>query len=359
MSFDWEMYSALNSDLNRAGLFTKEQIERHYVKFAKVENRIHNIYQLYPDFISEVYREIYSDLKNMSKRELELHWIRHGRNEGRKYIDNDVKNIIKMGEAHSDIFDKFNIKYHNKTYKLGICFKIYVTDTTSHVRYNIITDFLNSLKNLMLNYNNLTIVGVIDCKPTVKLDEILNNCIDSRIHIIRLNKNKGISFATNIGIEYLLNRDCDVIFCSDDDVTFLNYDVLNKYVETMYTYKIPHLAFYPLINGNYPYGVISIQHGGLSIFKTGYSGAFYCLLAPVIYKYGYLPILKSKYGYEHEIITRAITGKQYDTINSNDYIKLNPLSIDNKSGQNDINTEDQINCPLQKYISNTYFTDYI
>jgi hypothetical protein len=359
MSFDWEMYSALNPDLNKARLVTKQQIEKHFIRFAKAENRVHDIYQVYPDFKPEIYREIYCDLKNMNKRELELHWLRYGRYEGRRYIDNNLGDIIKKRKANSDMFYNFNMKYQNKTYILGLCFKIYVTTNTSVIRYNIIKEFLNSLQLLLNNYNNLIIVGVIDCEPTVELDEILTNYINSRINIIRLNKNRGISFATNIGIEYLLNKGCDVIFCSDDDVKIINSDVLNKYLQTMYTYKIPHLGFYPLINGTYPFGVILDQHEGLLIFKKGYSGAFYCLLAPVIHKYGYLPLLKAKYGYEHEIFTSAITGKQYDIINSNNYIELNQLSIDNKSGQNDINTEDQINCPLQKYVSKTYFTDSI
>ena len=57
----------------------------------------------------------------------------------------------------------------------------------------------------------------------------------------------------------------------------------------------------------------------------------------MIYNYGYLPILDKKYGYEHEIFTKKITGNQLDVNDSNKYITLNKLSLICTSGQTDIN----------------------
>jgi hypothetical protein len=89
MNFDWLVYRELNPDLKEAGLLTKYDYERHFRLHCAKDNRIYNIYQVYPDFNHIIYSNIYSDLKNMSKHDLERHWIRYGRNEQRVY-KNDV-----------------------------------------------------------------------------------------------------------------------------------------------------------------------------------------------------------------------------------------------------------------------------
>lgn len=85
MSFNWEVYKELNLDLEKAGLKTKQDFERHYIVHAKRDNRQYSLYQLYPDFNPINYSRNYDDLRGLSVYNLEAHWIKHGRKEGRKY----------------------------------------------------------------------------------------------------------------------------------------------------------------------------------------------------------------------------------------------------------------------------------
>ena len=90
MNFDWFIYKELNPDLKEAGLVTQRDIENHFKIHCARDKRIYNIYQAYPDFNHIVYSKIYGDLRNMSKLELERHWIEYGRHEKRKYISKTI-----------------------------------------------------------------------------------------------------------------------------------------------------------------------------------------------------------------------------------------------------------------------------
>jgi GR25 family glycosyltransferase involved in LPS biosynthesis len=85
MSFNWEVYKELNQDLEKAGLKTKYDFERHYIVHGKKENRQYSLYKLYPDFNPIIYGRNYNDLRGLSVYNLEVHWIKHGRKEGRTY----------------------------------------------------------------------------------------------------------------------------------------------------------------------------------------------------------------------------------------------------------------------------------
>lgn len=102
MSFNWIIYKELNPDLIAAGLTTQQQLERHYISHGKQENRITNVYQLYPNFNVKEYRNRYNDLAKLSDSELEIHWIVHGRNEGRTY-----KSTNCIVTCYYDIKSKF------------------------------------------------------------------------------------------------------------------------------------------------------------------------------------------------------------------------------------------------------------
>ncbi len=240
-----------------------------------------------------------------------------------------IDNIIYCNPQHNIVkcIDT-NEEFVTKNYKIGLCFKIFINNHASKNRLNIIQNFLKSLDMLIDNYDNLVIYGIIDCCATDDLKEIINNC-NEKINIFNLNKNYGISFSTNIGIELLLEKNCDYIFCCDDDIVIKDSDILNIYIQNMINYKLHHLAYYPLdifnthtnnINNN----IYSLNHA--------YSGCFYSLTKYIVLNKGYIPILDSKYGYEHEIFTKNITKIQYDIINSNKYLQLQSDSIKDCSG---------------------------
>ena len=75
MSFNWIIYKELNPDLPKAGLTTKQEVERHYVMHGCNEKRNTSIYEVYPDFKPEIYRGLNSDLQHMNTEELEIHWL--------------------------------------------------------------------------------------------------------------------------------------------------------------------------------------------------------------------------------------------------------------------------------------------
>lgn len=83
MSYNWVIYKELNQDLVKCGLQTKQQYDRHYMMYGKLEGRKCNILALYPYFNHEIYRNNYAELSGMNDEQLELHWLQYGVKEGR------------------------------------------------------------------------------------------------------------------------------------------------------------------------------------------------------------------------------------------------------------------------------------
>jgi GT2 family glycosyltransferase len=273
------------------------------------------------------------------------------------YQNNKLNNIIYTSPKL--VINKKTVSNSTGAYKIGLCFKIYINNNTNIMRYQIISDFIDSLNKVLDHYNNLTVVGVVDCVPNDQLYNTIDK-IDKRIKILVLNENKGISFSTNIGIEYLLNNDSDYIFCADDDIIFKNPDIFNFYLCNLIANNIEHVGYYPLterkkMNLQNP----TIKYARKSLIKIhhGYSGCFYCFSKNCISKFGYVPILDKKYGYEHEIFTKKITELQYDIINSDQYVGLNIKSFNITSSQSDHNTT--TNYELCAYKNDNFFINSI
>jgi GR25 family glycosyltransferase involved in LPS biosynthesis len=95
MNFNWEVYRELNPDLAKAGLKVRLEFVNHYSVHGVKENRKYSVYQLYPDFNPISYSLKYEDLRNFSIQNLELHWIKYGRKEGRTYKPNKSIKPIK------------------------------------------------------------------------------------------------------------------------------------------------------------------------------------------------------------------------------------------------------------------------
>lgn len=204
-------------------------------------------------------------------------------------------------------------------FNIGLCFKLYIDEKTTKQRIEIIEKFLHSLSILD---KKIKVIGIIDSlinNLTIKIIEKYKH-----IHFLALNKNYGISIATNIGIEYLLNNMCDYIFCSDDDIIIKNKEVCNSYVQAMIGNDMFHLGYYPL--NLYPTKIKPYKNNIVRI--VGFSGCFYALSKECIQKFGYLPVLDGKYGHEHVFYTRAVTTYQYDILYSSDLLELNPMSIE-------------------------------
>jgi hypothetical protein len=103
-NFDWKSYIKQYPDLKNANINTKEKAYLHWNKHGKNEGRIINIKEIenYKTFNWISYVGRYPDLKNANintKEKAFLHWINHGKNEGR--IINDIYN--KNAEKQDNI----------------------------------------------------------------------------------------------------------------------------------------------------------------------------------------------------------------------------------------------------------------
>lgn len=238
---------------------------------------------------------------------------------------------------------------------VGLCFKIFVNELTSKERITIIEQFLSSLKPFL---GSMNIVGVIDNTIDPKISHIIDQYKD--IKFLVLNNNYGISIATNIGIEYLINHNCEYIFCSDDDIVIKNLNVFNEYIKAIHSTNIQHLGYFP---SNIYKSRRVFQENQLDRIH-GYSGCFYVVTKQCIQKYGYLPVLNAKYGHEHVFFTKIITRYQYDIPNSDKLLELNinsTLYSSNNKHQINTDTKYKLDKPKQKdfWISQIHnFTEY-
>ena len=144
-------------------------------------------------------------------------------------------------------FKKFNKSKFNKyifiikiisIFLLFILFELTITTTKNKIsiiiptynRANLITRSINSVINQ--TYNNIEIL-VIDDGSTDNTKNEIDKINDSRVRYIKLRKNKGGSFARNIGIkkargEYISFQDSDDIFHKDKLEKQINNLIENK-----------------------------------------------------------------------------------------------------------------------------------
>jgi glycosyltransferase involved in cell wall biosynthesis len=125
--FDWKIYLKNNEDLISAGITTKEQVIKHYLKHGQFENR--NIQPILPnDFDWEFYLKNNEDLINaniITKEQAIKHFLKHGIFENRVYKKNiKVYDITISGEIREedglgkitkslgDICSNIDIKYN-------------------------------------------------------------------------------------------------------------------------------------------------------------------------------------------------------------------------------------------------------
>lgn len=235
--------------------------------------------------------------------------------------------------------------------KIGLFVKTYSNENTSDTRINIIEEFFISLKNNV--DSDIIKILIIDYSFNDNHKKIIEKYSNIFNEIIYNDKNKGISACQNIGIRHLIYKyDIDIGFCCDDDI-IIHKNGINKYVETIIKSNISHFCYYPyreLVEAeiiNPEYFIQKIYTDNILFLEKGISGCFLSFTKSMIEKTGYFPKLYNNYGYEHEIFTYNYFEKiiSFDIIsnnskisNSEKYIELNKLSLQNKS-LNNINYE--------------------
>ena len=156
MSFNWKIYSLLNPDLTKSGLTTEQQLEKHYRIHGVREKRNTNLYQMYPDFNVTNYKNNYTDLRHMDNQQLEIHWLKNGRYENRKY-NSDVKfDIIICHGPNDDDMLNINIEYNKKNivgYNITHNDKL-IRDDCIVIYEKIFPFTLEDIKNYIKSTNN-------------------------------------------------------------------------------------------------------------------------------------------------------------------------------------------------------------
>lgn len=89
-NIDWQVFRDLNSEIKKKELNKKLECEKYILDNI---NKLYSFYDVYPDFISENYLKLNSDLSNklMNKDNIERHWILHGRKQGKIYKEDQNK----------------------------------------------------------------------------------------------------------------------------------------------------------------------------------------------------------------------------------------------------------------------------
>lgn len=119
--FDVEAYLSLNPDLRESCAYQFEAVD-HYLQFGVHENRLYSHDQLHEKEIQETsdaekylaeceyldcefYRENYSDLGELSDKELKNHWYFQGKGEGRFYSTENALEVLSSDESLPADFD--------------------------------------------------------------------------------------------------------------------------------------------------------------------------------------------------------------------------------------------------------------
>ena len=220
MSFHWEIYKIINPDLVKAGLTTQSQIENHYRVFGIREKRKFHINHVYPDFNPSVYRNNYSDLKNLNDTQLSIHWLRHGRIEKRSYMPIN-RAVYKSDYKLKYSYDKTIV---NNKLIYSLIFKNtldIVIDTNRVLVSNREVRYNNNLKpEIVIQDKNKLIIRKNGSTYTLLVNNtVLDNIDDiSRIHVENNNT-------------YKLNIVFPISLMKQGRETMINFDyIISKYI---------------------------------------------------------------------------------------------------------------------------------
>ena len=61
--------------------------------------------------------------------------------------------------------------------------------------------------------------------------------------VIQHKKNKGISRSKNDALKYLLSKNCEHIFLSEDDIAIKDHEIINEYIKASYNTNILHFNY--------------------------------------------------------------------------------------------------------------------
>jgi GR25 family glycosyltransferase involved in LPS biosynthesis len=221
--FNPVIYKLLNFDLLN---LTTTQAQNHYYKHGILEGRPYSIRCVYNDFRSDYYKALNPDLK-MNDLELQIHWLKRGRFENRKFKPQINKEHIIL------YFDEKNEETKINAQKFSqLLTNLNIPNIVSSNQYLNTDHFymLFSINNIkffpfyfILNLENYNINNVI-----LELSSAL--CINQQDFSSHLKQYSSKSYFinsnnTNITNEYLIKRLLIGVECCD--MCILNLDVLD------------------------------------------------------------------------------------------------------------------------------------
>ena len=225
--FDWVLYLLSNPDLIFSGIKSEKDAVNHWLKNGIKENRkyfLENYNSMlreeYLYFDWEIYKDIHSDLKNISCPELSWnHWLYHGIKEERaiKFLNNSKIHNARFGNLFFINMTihflcikynlKFNYKYYNKFKKLGIDLFI-GSETFNEILILNDNNFLNLICEENFIKKNIIVPNDMWCQ-TKNFCEILQyyfgrakiklNIIKNNIFRERYNKNNDLFIHLRLG----------------------------------------------------------------------------------------------------------------------------------------------------------------
>jgi hypothetical protein len=84
-NFNWKIYKKLNKDFIEKELDTEESAMEHWKKYGFKKHKQYSVRHITIDFDWKRYKELNPDLKFDSWIDYELHWVKYGKKENRKY----------------------------------------------------------------------------------------------------------------------------------------------------------------------------------------------------------------------------------------------------------------------------------
>lgn len=240
--------------------------------------------------------------------------------------------------------------------KLGLGITTYSTTKTPIDRINIIRDSLTTLRNSLVNSNlPIYVCIVVDGSYTPAHKAVL----DQFSHIFQTiyrPRNGGISRAKNTCLSMMMENNCDLFCLADDDMIYQNG--WDKYIKfTMDTVQMNYVSWVPL---TYKHHNVSVN--GVTVRKIigdAFFGCFIVMTRKTVETIGLMPVLTTRYGWEH--IIHLVMARKNNLIDGNYalgdmtmFLRLNEKSMSIRSI-----SEDERKEMISVHASHPMMTDYI
>lgn len=240
--------------------------------------------------------------------------------------------------------------------KLGLGITTYSTAKTPIDRINIIRDSLTTLRNSLVNSNlPIYVCIVVDGSYTPAHKAVL----DQFAHVFQTiyrPRNGGISRAKNTCLEMMMENNCDLFCLADDDMIYQNG--WDKYIKfTMDTVQMNYVSWVPITYKHH-----NVNVNGVNVRKIigdAFFGCFIVMTRKTLETIGLLPVLTTKYGWEH--IIHLVMARKNNLVDGNYalgdmtmFLKLNEKSVSVRSI-----SEDERKEMISVHASHPMMADYI